>query len=735
MIIKVKYLFLKILILTVFIVAFLFIFPSVVIADSCYTPIPVVSVSDATLNPYNINVLDNYNGSINLTVDNSSIDLSSSMSLIVDIFPSGPWGEPFSYTYNTSMTDINIPNTVSNAMYKVDIYYKCLSSSDTGEPVSFMVSTGDPTPISPLNLTVNGWWKKLYSDESIKLSWKDSGKYIYDVSYKYIGDDSWERLGITWDNFISFKPPRSGNFEWRVRSINGPYISEYSYSKFKVFSKYQKYPIVFVNGWSGSSFESSGICDSPNPPDYFENLDDDFIHSGFNVYYADLVTSPCGTPSLYVNAKLLKLSIEKAKRETGSDKVILITHSMGGLVARSYMEGPNYNDDVSLFFALGVPNKGVPLSSLLTVLGIPSFTPTLCVTQPAICEMTGGGMLLFNKIYKKPNDISYHLISGTGDDLNLLGKLSSSFMLGIPNDGLIPLYSGLGISNVDQFITDENHNILGPNNYFHTRNDGYQSQTFTSCLKPLLIDNVIDNCGITFNPNDDYNASSDDFTLKSSLSNVVRGEHANIHVSVIGDNSNIPDNLNAIFHFKDNHSITVSLTKESDDSYVGSVLVPLSVNPGLAYAEIFDDNNFLSSFTFIVPEESISLTGDSHVLVNLKNNTITVTLGVTINDPSVKSFLFIANLLNNEGSTIQSILYEGIVEDSLDEIDLVFKNIPNIHDVRIQGLSDMVLVNTTSIETPVSIPSSISFSESSFSYDGLFSETVRVRNAEMSLLF
>ena len=50
--------------------------------------------------------------------------------------------------------------------------------------------------------------------------------------------------------------------------------------------------------------------------------------------------------------------IQQAKQETGASKVDLIAHSMGGLVARSYLQGNNYANDVNQLITLGTPHTG-----------------------------------------------------------------------------------------------------------------------------------------------------------------------------------------------------------------------------------------------------------------------------------------------------------------------------------------------------------------------------------------
>jgi pimeloyl-ACP methyl ester carboxylesterase len=54
----------------------------------------------------------------------------------------------------------------------------------------------------------------------------------------------------------------------------------------------------------------------------------------------------------------LKYWVDKAKQETGAEKVDIVAHSMGGLISRSYIQGDNYKDDVDQLIMLGTPNHG-----------------------------------------------------------------------------------------------------------------------------------------------------------------------------------------------------------------------------------------------------------------------------------------------------------------------------------------------------------------------------------------
>lgn len=61
----------------------------------------------------------------------------------------------------------------------------------------------------------------------------------------------------------------------------------------------------------------------------------------------------------------LKLKIEEVKGICACDKVDLVAHSMGGLVARQYIQSDDYEDDVDQLIFLGTPHLGAPKSYLM----------------------------------------------------------------------------------------------------------------------------------------------------------------------------------------------------------------------------------------------------------------------------------------------------------------------------------------------------------------------------------
>ena len=64
-------------------------------------------------------------------------------------------------------------------------------------------------------------------------------------------------------------------------------------------------------------------------------------------------------PCEFIARKYLATAIDKARYKSGSRKVDIICHSMGGLVTRAYIQDLDYRDDVDKVIMVGVPNAGV----------------------------------------------------------------------------------------------------------------------------------------------------------------------------------------------------------------------------------------------------------------------------------------------------------------------------------------------------------------------------------------
>ncbi|EMT38036.1 Lecithin:cholesterol acyltransferase [Thermoanaerobacter thermohydrosulfuricus] len=120
-------------------------------------------------------------------------------------------------------------------------------------------------------------------------------------------------------------------------------------------------PVVFVHGMFGSIFTPTplGKIWSFGPAAYaynpfIENLGKLGLVEGKNLficYYEWWKSVPDSVDTL-------KLTIEEAKAKTGSHKVDLICHSMGGLLARSYIQSDKYQFDVDRLIFLATPHFG-----------------------------------------------------------------------------------------------------------------------------------------------------------------------------------------------------------------------------------------------------------------------------------------------------------------------------------------------------------------------------------------
>jgi pimeloyl-ACP methyl ester carboxylesterase len=265
---------------------------------------------------------------------------------------------------------------------------------------------------------------------------------------------------------------------------------------------YNLNPIVYVHGWTD------------NRNRFIPNPSQQLTAAGYAPFFADLETSIAWTPPFATNVSHVTDAIGQAKYQTGQSKVILFAHSMGGLVARTYLETSRYNSDVSQFFSFGTPHLGIPLIENL-----------LCLpNQPAVCEMTAPGMVLFNLTHWKRSGVDYHEVGGdaplwTTKDLfcfrifghrwclsipwpdtsfrNALGW-AMGILIGGPDDGLIGTCSAIGQpgSGIDRFVTQEVHTqVQGHRTYFDWDGGAPSQQAYGNCVSKLLVTHSTATCG------------------------------------------------------------------------------------------------------------------------------------------------------------------------------------------------------------------------------------------------
>lgn len=150
----------------------------------------------------------------------------------------------------------------------------------------------------------------------------------------------------------------------------------------------------------------------------------------------------------------LKEKIAEVKAITESDKVDLVTHSMGGLVARQYIETPGYDNDVDQLIFIATPHHGAPKAYLMWEGG--EFGPEL-----------------YDKVFKYI--FSLEAIEHGYDD----------------RDGLVRYFRDFGINPVKELLPDydylrnkETEELLG-------YPDGYPINEFLEIINdPALLDKL-----------------------------------------------------------------------------------------------------------------------------------------------------------------------------------------------------------------------------------------------------
>lgn len=208
---------------------------------------------------------------------------------------------------------------------------------------------------------------------------------------------------------------------------------------------------------------------------------------GFDVWIAHLSTDQNYTPHIDTNADCLDAQVQSVYNQTGNQPIILIGHSMGGVVSRAYLSKYGYRNQVRTFISLGSPHAGVAAQILEEFyLAVPSLKT--CGDEPGACDMSIERMKTFNAQNPKNDKIPYYLIGGDKCSSWWLCPLAKQFA-GL-NDNIVGQLSAIGEifpegtpafagSNITRISTHETHEAFhfgypwymeyGPGNLQHTQ--------------------------------------------------------------------------------------------------------------------------------------------------------------------------------------------------------------------------------------------------------------------------
>lgn len=118
-------------------------------------------------------------------------------------------------------------------------------------------------------------------------------------------------------------------------------------------------PVILIPGIMGS-YQVSGEWKIDPILRTYDNLTEAMLAAQYEYDETLFVFAYDWRQSNALTASLLKQKIDEIKQRTGKSKVDIIAHSMGGLVARYYIQSNEYENDVDQVIFLGTPQIGAP---------------------------------------------------------------------------------------------------------------------------------------------------------------------------------------------------------------------------------------------------------------------------------------------------------------------------------------------------------------------------------------
>jgi len=202
------------------------------------------------------------------------------------------------------------------------------------------------------------------------------------------------------------------------------------------------FPVVLVHGWGGSADTWSGLSGRLVGRSW---INGGTVTSGSNVVFnADFYAVQfSNNRTLTFDEQAIELAaiIAQVLGATGAERVILVTHSMGGLAARQYLEFHDPGQTVAALITVGAPHLGIADPSVLESIvefgrcgEFPGdfFTANYKKCQNVLRDLETGSTALdllnsLGALARLPSDIVYTSIIG----------LFSQPSLGIDGDGVV----------------------------------------------------------------------------------------------------------------------------------------------------------------------------------------------------------------------------------------------------------------------------------------------------------
>ena len=179
----------------------------------------------------------------------------------------------------------------------------------------------------------------------------------FDFSNNYWGDVGGPSIAFPQINYVSGTP---------IAEICGGKSVYLPFASKPIWRKQKLDPVIIIPGILGSWYlPTTGKWELDPILNTYYDLWQALLSAGY-VEGETLFAFPYQwRQSNVLTALELKQKIAEIKAKTGSNKVDLITHSMGGLVARQYIETPGYGNDIDQLIFIATPHHGAPKAYLM----------------------------------------------------------------------------------------------------------------------------------------------------------------------------------------------------------------------------------------------------------------------------------------------------------------------------------------------------------------------------------
>lgn len=194
----------------------------------------------------------------------------------------------------------------------------------------------------------------------------------------YVGTNTTSTPNVTFaDGEYIQSGPSNGNHSDTGHDLPMPYFDVAGLTTPTSAKESASEPVVIVPGIFGSVYKNGQWIMQPVFKPY-DALEATLVANGY-IRGKTLFDFPYDWEhaSIAVSARELAHKIQQIKSICGCTKVNIIAHSMGGLVARQYVESGFYQNDVDQLIFLGTPHMGAPLDYLAWEGGTPGFNGEL----------------------------------------------------------------------------------------------------------------------------------------------------------------------------------------------------------------------------------------------------------------------------------------------------------------------------------------------------------------------